>query len=121
MVSIMAERRSSQVKKSVQQSRSQKKPYVQKQNKIARIFVSLILIVFMAVMTIQIQKVYDKQQEYVAKQAQLEQQLEDEKARKAELLEYKEYIESRDYIEDVAKSKLGLLYGNEIIFREDND
>ena len=121
MVSVMEERRNSATKRAVQRSRSQKKRYVQSQNKIAKLFVSLILIVFMVVMTVQIQKVYDKQQEYVAKQTQLEQQLEDEKARKVELEQYKEYIESQDYVEDIAKSKLGLLYENEIIFRENNN
>ena len=103
------------------QKRQTKKRAQQEQNKIARICISLILIVFMIAMTAQIQGVYDKKQAYIAKQAELEQQLLNEQERKAELEEYKAYIESQEYIEDVAKSKLGLLYENEIIFRESND
>ena len=122
MVSVMADRQESAITRTAQQHRrSQKKRYVQKQNKTARIFVRLILIVFMAVMSVQIYTVRNKQQEYVIKQAKLEEQLKKEQERKAELEEYKEYIESQDYVEDVAKSKLGLLYENEIVFRERND
>lgn len=122
MVSIMAERQGNATKRIAQQGRHlKKKRYAQNQNKLAKNLVSLILIVFVIVMTVQIQNVYVKQQDYVAKQAQLEQQLKEEQERKAELEEYKEYIQSMDYVEDVAKSKLGLLYENEIIFREVND
>ena len=46
------------------------------------------------------------------------QQYEDETERAAELDELEEYMGSSEYIEDVAKSKLGLTYENEIIFKE---
>ena len=48
----------------------------------------------------------------------LMQQYEDETERAAELDELEEYMGSSEYIEDVAKSKLGLTYENEIIFKE---
>ena len=44
-----------------------------------------------------------------------------ERDRQEELKEYEEYIESQEYIEDQAQSKLGLLYDNQIIFREKED
>ena len=49
---------------------------------------------------------------------ELMQQYEDETERAAELDELEEYMGSSEYIEDVAKSKLGLTYENEIIFKE---
>ena len=34
------------------------------------------------------------------------------------LKDYEEYTKSQDYVEDIAKSKLGLLHDNEIVFKE---
>ena len=68
--------------------------------------------------TTQIIKVYQKDQEYIAKQADLEQQLSAEQDRQKELEAYETYTKSQQYVEDVAKSKLGLLYDNEVVFKE---
>lgn len=103
------------------QKRQARKRAQQEQNKIAKVCIGLIVVVFMITMTVQIQGVYNKKLEYMEKQAQLEELLKNEQQRKEDLEEYKIYIESQEYIEDVAKSKLGLLYENEIIFRESND
>ena len=35
-----------------------------------------------------------------------------------ELEAYETYTKSQQYVEDVAKSKLGLLYDNEVVFKE---
>ena len=59
-----------------------------------------------------------KDQEYIAKQADLEQQLSAEQDRQKELEAYETYTKSQQYVEDVAKSKLGLLYDNEVVFKE---
>lgn len=88
-------------------------------NRAGKTCISMILVVFVAVMTIQIVRVYQKDQEYARKQEQLEAQLEEETARAEELSEYEAYTQSQEYIEDIAKSKLGLAYDNEIIFKEE--
>ena len=62
--------------------------------------------------------VNQKDQEYIAKQADLEQQLSAEQDRQKELEAYETYTKSQQYVEDVAKSKLGLLYDNEVVFKE---
>ena len=77
------------------------------------------LVVFAAAMSVQIVKVYQKDQEYARKQEQLEAQLEDETARQEDLQNYQSYTQSQEYVEDIAKSKLGLAYDNEIIFKEE--
>lgn len=87
-------------------------------NRAGKICISMILIAFVVVMSVQIIKVYQKDQEYAERQAELEAQLEEETARQQELEEYEAYTKSDEYIEDVAKSKLGLAYDNEIIFKE---
>lgn len=87
-------------------------------NQAGKVCISMIVIAFVTVMSVQIVKVYQKDQEYVEKQASLELQLEKETNRQAELEEYEKYTQSQDYVEDIAKSKLGLAYNNEIIFKE---
>ena len=69
-------------------------------------------------MSVQIVRVYQKDQEYAKKQDQLEAQLEAETVRQQELEAYRNYTQSQQYIEDIAKSKLGLAYEDEIIFKE---
>lgn len=88
-------------------------------NRAGKMCISMILVAFVAVMSVQIVKLYQKDQEYANKQAELEAQLEEETARQAELEEYEAYTKSQQYVEDVAKSKLGLAYDNEIIFKEE--
>lgn len=90
-------------------------------NRVGKICIGIILIVFVAVMSVQINKVYQKDQEKIAQEEELKEQLQYELDRQEELKEYQEYIESTEYVEDQAQSKLGLLYENQIIFRENND
>ena len=87
-------------------------------NRAGKMCISMILLVFVVVMSIQIVKLYEKNQEYVRKQAELELQLEEETARQDELEAYENYTKSSEYVEDIAKSKVGLAYDNEIIFKE---
>lgn len=71
-----------------------------------------------ALMSVQIVRLYHKNEMYTAKEeALLEQKLEEE-ARQKELEEYENYTRTQDYIEDTAQSKLGLVYEDQIIFKE---
>ncbi len=90
-------------------------------NRVGKICIGIILIVFVAVMTVQINKVYQKDQEKIAEEQELREQLQYELDRQEELKEYQEYIKSSEYVEDIAESKLGLLYENQVIFRESED
>ena len=73
------------------------------------------------VMSVQIVSAYSRNQSYQAQEEELEAQLESEKARKKELEEYKKYVNTKEYIEQVAKAKLGLVYPNEVIYKEKED
>lgn len=90
-------------------------------NHVGKLCIGIILILFVAVMSVQIHKVYQKDQEKIAQEAELKELLQQELDRKEELEEYQEYIESQEYIEDMAESKLGLLYDDQIIFRKEQD
>jgi cell division protein DivIC len=89
-----------------------------KKNKAGRASIACIVICLLAVMSVQVVRLYNKNQEYAAKEAQLNQQLEEETERENEIAAYEQYIGSQDYVEDTAKSKLGLVYDNEMIFKE---
>ena len=58
--------------------------------------------------------------EYEEREAQLQVLIEEQQERAEELVEYEKYTQTMKYIEDVAKSKLGLVYEGEIIFKEEN-
>jgi len=61
-----------------------------------------------------------KQAKYIAKEQELQQQIDEENARTEELAELETYTKTKKYAEEVAKDKLGLVYDNEIIFKEEN-
>ena len=61
---------------------------------------------------------YKEDQTYIAKEKELNEQLEDATEEQQQLADYEQYTQSQQYIEEVAKSKLGLVYNNEIVFKE---
>lgn len=89
-----------------------------KNNRTGKLYIGMVVFAFVAVMSVQIVRVYQKDQEYISRQDELVQQLEDESERAEDLKEYEEYTKSQQFVEDTAKSKLGLAYDNEIIFKE---
>ena len=93
----------------------------QKENRTGKLCVAVMVVMLLAVMSSQIVKLYAKEQEYTRREEALTQQLEAETEREAQLKDYEAYIKTDEFVEDVAKSKLGLVYDNEIVFKEDKD
>ena len=89
-----------------------------KENRMGKLCVSGIVFMFLIVMSIQIVKLYKEDQTYIAKEKELNEQLEDATEEQQQLADYEQYTQSQQYIEEVAKSKLGLVYNNEIVFKE---
>lgn len=89
-----------------------------KQNKSSIICISLIVFTLIGVMSVQIVSVYQRNESYKTQETELQAQLETEQIRQGELKEYEKYVGTREYIEQVAKTRLGLVYSNEIIFKE---
>ncbi|MGN0482845.1 MAG: septum formation initiator family protein [Lachnospiraceae bacterium] len=83
-----------------------------------RMVIFAIVVLVVGVMTIQIVNLQEKKAEYTARQEALTQQLEEETQRQEDLKEYASYTQTQQYVEEIAKSRLGLVYPNEIIFRE---
>ena len=84
--------------------------------------VSIIVIVvaFLIVMSVQILRLKEKDNLLVEREAALERQLAEEEARKEELVDLDLYTKSEDYIKEMA-NKLGLVFENEIIFKESDE
>ena len=79
----------------------------------------MIVVLFLTIMSVQIVKLYQKDQGDRERINTLTDSYEDETERRDQLKDYEEYTKSQEYIEDQAKSKLGLTHDNEIIFKED--
>ena len=78
----------------------------------------VIVFAFLVVMTVQICRIKAKDADYVQREAELKKEYQEETQRSSEIDDLETYMNSSEYIEDVAKSKLGLTYKNEIIFKE---
>lgn len=84
-----------------------------------RLCISLIVTMFLAVMSVQIFKLYQKDRDYSAKEIQLAEELKDEERRQADLSAREEHIQSAEGVVEMAKSRLGLVFPNQIVFKED--
>ena len=80
--------------------------------------VAVIVVAFLIVMIFQIVQLKNKETAYAQQTAELNKQLKEETERTDEINALADYMQSDQYIEDMAKSKLGLAYDSEIIFKE---
>ena len=78
--------------------------------------VAVIVVAFLIIF--QIVQLKNKETAYAQQTAELNKQLKEETERTDEINALADYMQSDQYIEDMAKSKLGLAYDNEIIFKE---
>lgn len=112
------EKRSETRRAGAQRTRMRRK---RRQNKSAVLYIALISLMLLGVMSVQILSLYGRKQSYQMKEQELQTQLESEQQRQAELEEYEDYVTTEEYIEQTAKTKLGLVNPNEIIFKEKED
>ncbi|MEY8517004.1 septum formation initiator family protein [Lachnospiraceae bacterium 29-84] len=91
---------------------------LRREHKTSMVGISVVLLVLSGVMSVQIVSLEQKNKEYRERRAQLEAEVESQEQRKEELEEYGKFVGTKEYIEQIAKTKLGLVYPNEIIFKE---
>ena len=85
------------------------------------ISITLAVAIFLTVMGFQIIQLRQKDEALAARQADKEEEYAQETERAEKLDELERYMQTDQYIEDTAKSKLGLAYENEIIFKESKE
>lgn len=89
-----------------------------RQRKNGTVSITIIVLAFLIVMSVQIFKLKQKEAAYAAQEAELKEAYEQETERAEEIESLADYVQSDQYIIDMAHSKLGLAYDNEIIFKE---
>lgn len=89
-----------------------------KRSSSGKVYIVVVSFIIVAAMSVNIYRLYNKNMQYSKQEAALTKELEEQIRTKEQLDQYESYIGSKKYIEDSAKNKLGLIYENEIIFRE---
>ncbi len=89
-----------------------------KQNKAGMLCISCIVLFILIAMSTQIVRLYQKNEDLKAEESQREAELEYEQERQEEIQAYAEYVTTPEYVVEIAKTKLGLIFSNEIIYKE---
>lgn len=84
------------------------------------ISVVVIVLAFLVIMSVQVYKLKEKDKMYAEREQALLEQLEAESERAEELEEMSLYTKTKNYIKDMA-NKFGLVFDNEIIFKESDE
>lgn len=90
------------------------------QNRVGMILVSIVVCMMFIVVTVKGVELRQKRTMYMEREAALMQEIEAEEARAEEIAEYEKYTQTKKYVEEIAKTKLGLVYEGEIIFMDEN-
>lgn len=72
----------------------------------------------LVVLSVQTAHMYTRYRNYQQKEAALKAELKEEQERAQDLEDEEAYTKTDEYVENTARSKLGLLYDDEIIFKE---
>lgn len=84
------------------------------------VIVSLIVAMVVVVVLFKSSELKERKAAYEKREEYLLEQIEIQDARAEEIAEYEKYTHTKQYVEDMAKSKLGLVYKDEIIFEANN-
>lgn len=84
------------------------------------VLVSFVVVMIVAVIFVKNKELRAKEEAYQKKEEYLLAQIEAQNERSEEIDEYGKYMQTKQYVEDIAKSRLGLVYPDEIIFEADN-
>ena len=81
--------------------------------------IAIVVLILLVGLTMQSNNLKTRIAVYDSKAAAIKQSIEDEQDRTKEIDEQKEYMQTDEYIAEVARDKLGLVKGNEIVFEEE--
>lgn len=81
-------------------------------------YVPFAVIVVTLVLGFQLLGLYSKLSSYEARKRELEIKLDEARATEQELSDYEAYTQTEEYIINMARTKLGLVKDNEIIFKQ---
>lgn len=90
-----------------------------RQNRFSMFLVTLVVVMILVVVAVKRVEIGAKMDTNQAKIEQLNGQIADEEARAEKIKEFEKYTHTKGYVEEVAHDKLGLVYEDEIIFKEE--
>lgn len=90
------------------------------QNRLGMFLVSLVVLMIMISVAIKGVELRRKVDDRKAEIGQLDAQIEDERKRSEEIERFGKEVQTKGYIEDIAREKLGLVYEDEILFKQNN-
>ena len=91
-----------------------------RQNRLGMFLVSFVVAALLVVIIFSMTGLRKKQNGYIEREEALKEMIEAEEQRTRKLEEYEIYTKTSKYVEEVAKERLGLVYGDEIIFESEN-
>ncbi len=92
-----------------------------RQNRLGMLSVSVVVAMLCIVILVSMAGLKKKQRTYIEREETLKEQIAEEEQRSLDLIEYEKYTKTSKYVEEVAKDRLGLVYGDEIIFQSEGD
>ncbi len=90
-----------------------------KRARTGKICISCMVLILAGILSFQIVRLHNRDEEYQEQQEQLAAELAEEEQRAEDLQRQQEYVGSDAYVEDVARAKLGMVYPDEILFKEE--
>lgn len=91
---------------------------VRTQNKLGMVLTMVVVLLLFTAISMRSLTLRDKRDQNRARIEYLESQIAMEEERGEEIASFEKYTHTRKYVEQIAKSKLGLVYPGEIIFKE---
>lgn len=89
------------------------------QNRFSMFLVTLVVVMILVMVGIRSVELLDKIEVKTAELEQLQDQIEAEERRGIEIEAFGKEVQTKGYIENVAREKLGLVYEDEILFKQD--
>ena len=82
--------------------------------------VTVVVAMILCVVFFKNKELNEKKATYEKREQYLLEKIEEQNERSEEIEEYRKYMQTKQYIEDMAKSRLGLVYKDEIIFKAED-
>ena len=92
----------------------------QRQNRFSMFLVSIVVLLVLVAVSVRSMELQEKLDTYTAKENQLSEQIAAEEERSSEIEEYRKYTQTKKFAEEYAKEKLGLVYKDEILFKQED-
>ena len=90
------------------------------QNRFSMFLVSLVVVMIMIVVAVKSVDLRQKAHARAQEEQLLDEQIAAEKQRAEDIEAFSKEVQTKGYIESVAREKLGLIYEDEIMFKEEN-